>query len=98
MIAVAGRFIHTAVSTTVGALFDGEPLLAKPCDTGPIKLPAGQQELLVSPGAAFIVDGVQLAGPLAADAGPSAKHGRRPTLIPTRLPPRPDSGLPITAR
>jgi arabinofuranan 3-O-arabinosyltransferase len=28
-------------------------------------LPAGQQELLISPGAAFIADGVQLAGPLA---------------------------------
>ena len=31
----------------------------------PIALPAGQQELLISPGAAFVVDGVQLAGPLA---------------------------------
>ena len=31
----------------------------------PIALPAGQQELVVSPGSAFVVDGVQLAGPLA---------------------------------
>ena len=30
-----------------------------------ITLPAGQQELLISPGAAFVVDGAQLAGPLA---------------------------------
>ena len=30
--------------------------------TRPIALPAGQQELLISPGAAFVVDGAQLAG------------------------------------
>ena len=54
-------------STTVGALLDGEPIAAKPCQTDPIRLPAGQQELVISPGPAFVVDGVQLAGPLAGD-------------------------------
>jgi len=65
IIGVAGQFVQTSVSTTVGALLDGDPVQAKPCRTEPITLPAGQQELLISPGAAFVVDGVQLAGPLA---------------------------------
>ena len=66
VIAVAGRFVHTAVQTTVGALLGGGPIPATPCEREPIALPAGQQELLISPGTAFFVDGAQLAGPLAA--------------------------------
>ncbi|WP_116672496.1 alpha-(1-_3)-arabinofuranosyltransferase [Mycobacterium kubicae] len=63
VIAVAGRFVHTSISTTVGALLDGAPVEARACETGPIALPAGQQELLISPGAMFVVDGVQLSVP-----------------------------------
>ncbi len=66
IIAIAGRFVHTEVHTTVGALLDGAPVSAQPCDSEPIQLPAGQQELVVSPGPQFVVDGAQLAGPLAA--------------------------------
>ena len=66
VIAVAGRFIHTSVRTTVGALLDDDPVRAQPCERDPIELPSGQQELLVSPGTSFIVDGIQLAGPQAA--------------------------------
>ncbi len=65
IIGVAGQFVQTSVTTTVGALLDGEPVAARACRSEPITLPAGQQELLISPGAAFVVDGVQLAGPLA---------------------------------
>ncbi|MDH6195918.1 arabinofuranan 3-O-arabinosyltransferase [Mycobacterium frederiksbergense] len=65
IIGVAGQFIQTSVTTTVGALLDGDPIPAHPCRTGPITLPAGQQELLVSPGAAFVVDGVELNTPAA---------------------------------
>jgi arabinofuranan 3-O-arabinosyltransferase len=65
IIGVAGQFVPTSVSTTVGALLDDEPIPARPCRTDPITLPAGQQELLISPGATFVVDGVQLAGPRA---------------------------------
>jgi arabinofuranan 3-O-arabinosyltransferase len=65
IIGVAGQFIQTSVTTTVGELLDGGPVPAAPCRSEPITLPAGQQELVVSPGAAFVVDGVQLAGPLA---------------------------------
>ncbi|WP_239707811.1 alpha-(1-_3)-arabinofuranosyltransferase [Mycolicibacterium smegmatis] len=65
IIAVAGQFIQTSVHTTVGALLDGEPIPARPCRSEPVKLPAGQQELVVSPGAAFIVDGVELPTPAA---------------------------------
>jgi arabinofuranan 3-O-arabinosyltransferase len=65
IIGVAGQFVQTSVATTVGALLDGAPVPARPCRAEPIALPAGQQELVISPGAAFVVDGVQLAGPLA---------------------------------
>jgi arabinofuranan 3-O-arabinosyltransferase len=64
IIGVAGQFVQTSISTTVGALLDGQPVQARPCRSGPITMPAGQQELLISPGAPFVVDGVQLAGPL----------------------------------
>jgi arabinofuranan 3-O-arabinosyltransferase len=66
VIAIAGRFVHTAIRTTVGALLDGEPVPAQACERQPIMLPAGQQELLISPGEQFVVDGAQLSGPLAA--------------------------------
>jgi arabinofuranan 3-O-arabinosyltransferase len=66
VIAIAGRFVHTSIRTTVGALVDGDPIAAQPCERQPIMLPAGQQELLISPGAQFVVDGAQLSGPLAA--------------------------------
>ncbi|MGZ8778034.1 MAG: alpha-(1-_3)-arabinofuranosyltransferase domain-containing protein, partial [Mycobacterium sp.] len=65
IIGVAGQFTQTSIDTTVGALLDGEPVAAQPCQAGPIVLPAGAQELLISPGTAFTADGVQLDGPLA---------------------------------
>jgi arabinofuranan 3-O-arabinosyltransferase len=65
IIGVAGQFVQTSIAATVGALLDGEPVAAKPCRSAPITLPAGRQELLISPGAPFVVDGVQLSGPLA---------------------------------
>jgi arabinofuranan 3-O-arabinosyltransferase len=66
IIGVAGQFVQTAVNTTVGALLDGEPIAARPCQTSTIALPAGEQELVISPGPAFVADGVQLESPLAA--------------------------------
>ncbi|OBI16930.1 hypothetical protein A5712_24805 [Mycobacterium sp. E2327] len=71
VIAVAGRFVHTSIRTTAGALLDGAPVAAQPCETEPIALPAGQQELLISPGAQFVVDGARLSTPAAAEI-PSA--------------------------
>jgi arabinofuranan 3-O-arabinosyltransferase len=65
IIGVAGQFVQTSIDTTVGAMLDGEPIAARPCQSGPIELPAGQQELLISPGTTFTADGVQLDGPLA---------------------------------
>jgi arabinofuranan 3-O-arabinosyltransferase len=65
IIGIAGQFVQTSVTTTVGALLDGDPVAATPCRSEPITLPEGEQELVVSPGAAFVVDGVKLAGPLA---------------------------------
>ncbi|UQX13302.1 alpha-(1-_3)-arabinofuranosyltransferase [Candidatus Mycobacterium methanotrophicum] len=72
VIAIAGRFVHTAIQTTVGALLDGAPVAAQVCDHQPILLPTGQQELLISPGPQFVVDGAQLSGPLAAESPTTA--------------------------
>ncbi|BBZ46272.1 membrane protein [Mycobacterium parmense] len=60
VIAVAGRFVHTSIRTTAGTLLDGRPVVAQPCEREPIALPAGPQELLISPGAQFVVDGARL--------------------------------------
>ena len=98
VIAVAGRFVHTSIRTTAGALLDGEPVAALPCERDPIALPAGQQELLISPGAQFVVDGARLSTPAAAgvpDAsptlartaawGPSRREVRAPASPTSRL-------------
>ena len=88
IIAVAGQFVQTEIDTTVGALLDGDPIPARPCRPDPIALPSGQQELLISPGAAFVVDGVQLVGP----AWPSIAKRRNEPRSDRRM------ELPITAR
>jgi arabinofuranan 3-O-arabinosyltransferase len=62
-IAIAGRFVHTSIHTTVGALLAGEPIAAQPCERDPITLAAGKQELLISPGDGFVVDGAALLTP-----------------------------------
>src|ERR1700733_5643478 len=98
VIAIAGRFVHTSVNTTVGALLDGAPVTAQPCDAEPITLPTGQQELLVSPGPQFVVDGAELSGPLAAQSatapatpattgawGPARREVRVPDATTSRL-------------
>lgn len=72
IIGVAGQFVQTSLTTTVGELLDNRPIAAQPCRSEPISLPAGQQELLISPGPAFIVDGVQLATPRAGQLRPAA--------------------------
>lgn len=71
VIGIAGEFVQTSLTTTVGALLDGEPVAAHPCRQEPILLPEGQQELVISPGSAFIVDGAQLAGPHADEIAPA---------------------------
>jgi arabinofuranan 3-O-arabinosyltransferase len=98
VIAIAGRFVHTSVNTTVGALLDGAAVTAQPCDAEPIRLPTGQQELLVSPGPQFVVDGAELSGPLAAPSatapatpaatgawGPARREVRMPNATTSRV-------------
>jgi arabinofuranan 3-O-arabinosyltransferase len=98
VIAIAGRFVHTSVITTVGALLDGAPLTAQPCDAEPITLPTGQQELLVSPGPQFVVDGAELSGPVTAQSatasatpaatgawGPARREARVPDATTSRV-------------
>lgn len=72
IIGVAGQFVQTSISTTAGALLDGDPVAAKPCQAEPISLPAGQQEVLVSPGEAFVVDGIALNTARAEELRPAA--------------------------
>ncbi|GAB22774.1 hypothetical protein GOPIP_031_03960 [Gordonia polyisoprenivorans NBRC 16320 = JCM 10675] len=55
-ITVSGQVIGLSVHTTAAALRDGEPVVARPCSSAPIRLPAGEQELSVNPGQAFTVD------------------------------------------
>lgn len=69
VIGIAGQFVQTSLNATVGELLDGAPVAARPCRTDPILLPAGQQELVVSPGDTFFVDGAQLTGPEARQIG-----------------------------
>ncbi len=94
VIAVAGRFVHTSVHTTVGALLDGGPIAVTPCEREPLALPAGQQELLISPGAAFIVDGARLTGPMgnelpSAATTPASAGAWGPDHRELRVPPSP---------
>lgn len=79
VIAIAGRFVHTSITTTVGALLDDVPVPAQPCDERPIELPPGQQELLISPGSAFVVHGATLSGPSA----PAAASATTPAVVGT---------------
>jgi len=67
VVAVSGRFVQTSVSTTVDDLLQGRPIPARACDRAPVALPAGPQELLISPGPAFIADGAEINGPLASE-------------------------------
>ncbi|MUL63390.1 hypothetical protein BOO86_02840 [Mycobacterium sp. CBMA 234] len=78
IVAIAGQFLQTSVHTTVGALLDGEPIAAQPCQSTPLQLPAGQQELVINPGSYFTVVGARLASPL-------ASHIRSAPTTPARL-------------
>jgi arabinofuranan 3-O-arabinosyltransferase len=72
VVALAGRFVHTSMTTTVGALLDGEPVAAHACEREPVALPPGQQELRISPGEEFVVDGAQLTSRAAPASTPPA--------------------------
>jgi len=98
VIAIAGRFVHTSIRTTTGALLDGEPVAAQPCEREPIALPTGQQELVISPGDAFAVDGAELTDPAVAELpnatkvlaetgawGPARREVRAPTANAPRV-------------
>jgi len=70
-ITVSGRFVQTSVSATVQALLSGSPIPARSCDSAALTLRPGTQEVLISPGPAFIADGVQFDGPLEAKLAPA---------------------------
>ncbi|GAB91388.1 DUF3367 domain-containing protein [Gordonia rhizosphera] len=57
---VTGQAVAMSVRTTAAALRNGEPVLAHPCSTAPVRLGAGEQELSANPGSAFTVEQVSL--------------------------------------
>lgn len=67
---IAGGVQRFSLSTTAAELSSGAPILATPCDTAPVQLPAGEQELAVNPGPAFTVAGVSLTAAPAPRATP----------------------------
>jgi arabinofuranan 3-O-arabinosyltransferase len=81
-IAIAGRFVQTSLHTTVRALLAGEPIRAQPCQSAQIVLPVGEQELLISPGDGFVVDGAQLVA--SQTAGTAATPAQMGTWGPDR--------------
>ncbi|MDG3015775.1 alpha-(1-_3)-arabinofuranosyltransferase [Speluncibacter jeojiensis] len=68
-LAVAGQFRRASITTTAAQLRSGAPIPATICDPDPVTLPAGRQDVNVSPGDAFLVDGVEL--PVATGASAS---------------------------
>ncbi|WP_410471355.1 DUF3367 domain-containing protein [Gordonia ajococcus] len=59
-VTAAGQVIGFSARTTTKALRAGEPVVARACRPGELRLPAGQQEVSVNPGPAFTVDAVSL--------------------------------------
>ncbi|WP_229704864.1 alpha-(1-_3)-arabinofuranosyltransferase [Williamsia phyllosphaerae] len=59
-LAVAGRVVPMTVTTTARSLLDGDPVPAVPCGADSLALPAGEQQVSITPGAAFTVDSATL--------------------------------------
>ncbi|WP_206612355.1 alpha-(1-_3)-arabinofuranosyltransferase [Prescottella agglutinans] len=72
---IGGTTVRMTIATTAGRLGSGQPVTATPCTPDAVPLPAGRQDVVVAPGAAFTVDGLQLnatpAPPAAAPASPA---------------------------
>lgn len=81
-VSIAGRIVKLSVMTTRAALLAGQPVTATVCDPNPIQLPSGEQELMVDPGAAFIVDRVDLAPPGPAPVAAAPQPAPTPTWGP----------------
>lgn len=71
VISIAGQRFHTAVTATVRQLASGAPVTAQLCEgdvpvsadaANPVPLAQGRQDVDVSPGPAFFVDGLRLHG------------------------------------
>ncbi|WP_217900748.1 alpha-(1-_3)-arabinofuranosyltransferase [Rhodococcus sp. 14-2470-1b] len=69
IMSIAGQTIRASVTATARQFLSGEPLQATICEgpfpvpnetLNPIPLPEGRQDVVVDPGAAFVVDGVRL--------------------------------------
>ncbi len=59
-LAVAGRVVPMMLTTTARRLIDGDPVAAVPCGGDRVDLPAGEQQVTITPGAAFTVDSATL--------------------------------------
>lgn len=74
-IVIGGTTVRMSIAATVEQLASGQPVTATPCTPDAVPLPAGRQDVVVAPGAAFTVDGLQLnatpAPPAASPASPA---------------------------
>lgn len=86
---VADAVVRTSVTTTVAQLTSGASVPAAPCSTGALSLPAGPVPLVVDPGPAFSVDGVELTAAVQATDTPAA--------VPTTRWGQTDRGVVLTA-
>ncbi|MFC4604129.1 alpha-(1-_3)-arabinofuranosyltransferase domain-containing protein [Rhodococcus kronopolitis] len=94
-LSVAGHVLHTTVTATAGQLRSGAPVPATVCSvTGPgevvaadpgaaIPLPAGRQDVVVAPGAAFFVDGLTLTAIPGDPQAPTVPATLAATRVPT---------------
>ncbi|MFM1730786.1 alpha-(1-_3)-arabinofuranosyltransferase [Prescottella soli] len=72
-IVIGGTPVRMSITATTRQLASGQPVTATPCTPDPVPLPAGRQDVVVAPGAAFTVDGLQLnATPAPAAASPTS--------------------------
>ncbi|WP_419230155.1 alpha-(1-_3)-arabinofuranosyltransferase [Gordonia sp. CPCC 205515] len=62
-VTISGQVVGLSVRTTSEALRNGEPVVARPCSSTPIRLGSGEQELSINPGSAFTVEQASLATP-----------------------------------
>ncbi|KAA0017389.1 alpha-(1-_3)-arabinofuranosyltransferase [Antrihabitans cavernicola] len=74
VVSIGGTLYRTSVTATADQLESGAPVEAQVCEPNPVPLPAGQQEVAVSPGAAFVVDGLDL--PTGAPVPTPTMHAR----------------------
>ncbi|ADG77059.1 Domain of uncharacterised function (DUF3367) [Tsukamurella paurometabola] len=74
---IGDRTVRFRIESTARSLRDGAPVRAVPCESGPLPLPGGRQQVVATPGDAFSVETLTLDTPEAAAATPAATTSPR---------------------